>query len=367
MKSITRILRQIATNSVYKTAWYQNRRRKKTIGETGSQQLSPKDAARLTWEIFEKYCLEAGWLPEDINGKWVLEIGPGELFGVPLLFALYGAVYSAGIDKFEEFRDTERTRAIIQNLRLVVPETALTFWDEYVDSGGRIKLDIPGLHYIHGREFEKIALPPRFFDLICSHTVLEHIMDMDACFAQQAALLNTDGQAVHQVDFRSHDGDEKYSLEFLEYPEFLWRLMTDKMDGPNRLRMSDYKNTARQFGFKITGMSTTSNVPSDIVEMSRPRLNGRFGTRSYQDLAAQGILFSMCKTDIMKDIPIDPRYGDNPKGVEVPAHLRNPRVEVTDEDRQYTRVSVFLSILLIGLLAGVAALWVHLSHVATGQ
>lgn len=298
MKPLPQILRRIVVNQVFPTRWYQNRRRRMLGGgETGTQSSSPADAARLSLEIFEKYCRMAGWETNDIRDKAVLEIGPGELLGVILLFALCGARRAVVVDKYEEYRDSDRSRTILRELKKIVSENVKRSWANYVDNDSRIRIGAGALEYAHGAEFENISsdilAPP--FDLICSNAVLEHVADMDGCFRRHTDLLRSHGLAVHQVDLRSHDASESHPLEFLEYPDWLWKALSNKMGGPNRIRTLEYRSLAKSHGFEMVQLIATSELPVEEVERRHANLARRFRDMTHDELRARSILFSMRK------------------------------------------------------------------------
>lgn len=239
----------------------------------------------------------AGWETTEIKDKTVLEIGPGELLGVILLFALYGARRAVVIDKYEEYRDDDRARSILKELKNRIPDDAKRSWAQYVDDDWRIRIGGGALEYAHGVEFENVSsdvlAPP--FDLICSNAVLEHVADMEGCFRRHADLLRSRGLAIHQVDLRSHDAAESHPLEFLEYPDWLWKAMNGRMGGPNRIQAPEYRALAADHGFEMLQLIPTSELSGEEVQRHRASLARRFRDMAPEELRARSILFSMRK------------------------------------------------------------------------
>ncbi|WP_418292096.1 methyltransferase domain-containing protein [Methylobacterium durans] len=60
--------------------------------------------------------------------------------------------------------------------------------------------------------------------LILSHSVLEHVADVDHTMRACAAWLQPDGWVSHQVDFSSHDVTKEWNGHW-EYPQWAWRLV----------------------------------------------------------------------------------------------------------------------------------------------
>ena len=108
-----------------------------------------------------------------------------------------------------------------------------------------------------------------------------------------------DSVAFSEVDLRSHDEkSEAHPLEFLEYPDWLWKLMTKNIGGPNRLRLSDYQDIAAETGFEIKRMKVTLEIDPETVQRNREKLCARFQGKSDKDLAAASILFAVEKQPI---------------------------------------------------------------------
>jgi len=61
-------------------------------------------------------------------------------------------------------------------------------------------------------------------DLILSHSVLEHVVDLDKTYAAIRAWLRPGGWMSHQIDFKSHGLSGEWN-GFRGYPEALWKLV----------------------------------------------------------------------------------------------------------------------------------------------
>ncbi|HEX8983925.1 MAG TPA: hypothetical protein VF767_00785, partial [Bryobacteraceae bacterium] len=67
--------------------------------------------------VYHDYAGYGGLAPEDIVGRRILELGPGDNFGVALRFLAAGAESVAGLDKFATRRDTVQAAAIYGAMR----------------------------------------------------------------------------------------------------------------------------------------------------------------------------------------------------------------------------------------------------------
>ncbi len=83
---------------------------------------------------FEDYLAYGGLREEDLSGARVMELGPGDNFGVALRFLAAGAEKVQGVDRFATWRDPVQQRAIYAALLERMPvegrrraEAAVTF------------------------------------------------------------------------------------------------------------------------------------------------------------------------------------------------------------------------------------------------
>lgn len=88
----------------------------------------------------------------------------------------------------------------------------------------------------------------RRFDLIVSHSVLEHVADPPALFADLAPLLAPGGAMVHVVDYRDHFF--KYPYHFLMFSRATWDRWLNPGDLP-RWRLRDHLYALEQTGWAV--------------------------------------------------------------------------------------------------------------------
>ncbi|HEY5971425.1 MAG TPA: methyltransferase domain-containing protein [Pseudoxanthomonas sp.] len=61
-------------------------------------------------------------------------------------------------------------------------------------------------------------------DLIISHSVLEHVVDLDVTYQAMRAWLKPEGWMSHQIDFKCHGLSGEWN-GYRQYPEVLWKLV----------------------------------------------------------------------------------------------------------------------------------------------
>ena len=97
---------------------------------------------------------------------------------------------------------------------------------------------------------ERIAtlavLPDRSIDLVLSHSVLEHVADMDGLLASLERVLQPAGSMIHSVDYRDHFF--KYPYHFLLFRQKRWERWLNPGDLP-RWRLSGHLEAFSAHGF----------------------------------------------------------------------------------------------------------------------
>ena len=61
-------------------------------------------------------------------------------------------------------------------------------------------------------------------DVILSHSVLEHVRDLDKTYRVLYSWLRPKGMMSHQIDFESHGFSQKWN-GYRKYSELLWKIM----------------------------------------------------------------------------------------------------------------------------------------------
>lgn len=245
----------------------------------------------------------------------VLEIGPGDNFGVALQFLTHGASRVTCLDKYFSARDPVRQKNIYEALRArldpagrAIFDRALPFADGRLSPGG----EILGCVYGVGIEEAVSVLPREGFDFIVSRAVIEHVRDARAAFLAMDTLLKPGGIMLHKIDFRDHglfSGGKRHPLTFLTLPSALYRHVALASGRPNRALVPNYRGwlceLGYEAGFYVTHVLGGSGDPSPYVPMAeasshfdaaarslvkeiRPRLATPFSAFSDEDLMVTG-------------------------------------------------------------------------------
>jgi SAM-dependent methyltransferase len=198
-------------------------------------------------DYFRKIADEYASICPSFHNKKILEVGPGKQFYTGFHFLARGAqsvcladpVFSGcGENQLEhdreEFMRCEKTH---------VAERSGIQWYSSMDA---IPTSENGM-----------------FDIICSHFVLEHIMDIDDFFQQSVRLLKPGGVYYHVVDLSDHAYHlfdnrpctrwlyRSRMLHHLQYSNLLYNFITDNRIWVNRLLFPAYRLLIDRFNLKV--------------------------------------------------------------------------------------------------------------------
>lgn len=112
---------------------------------------------------------------------------------------------------------------------------------QYVSDGAAREL---GVDY-RVRADGVLPWPDEYFDVVWSHSVLEHVRDPHALLCDTYRVLRPGGHHVALIDMETHfggRGEPDRMFEFLRFSERSWELMTShRSSWLNRLRLSDWR------------------------------------------------------------------------------------------------------------------------------
>ena len=171
----------------------------------------------------------------------MLEYGPGDFPGTALMMLASGAASVTCVDRFPLLTwsvfNLEMLVRLLQGLPEQGKDAALrAFVDPSRPENG---FDPNFLRYIvSGSGLSGLR---ESIDLVVSRAVLEHVNDLGATFLDIEAALVGGGVAVHLVDLRSHRLHQKNELDFLTWPDWMWKAMFSGKGAPNRLRVDAYR------------------------------------------------------------------------------------------------------------------------------
>lgn len=286
-----RAIPAILTNQIARFApgWYL-----KLTHETGrgGGEESIADIASYFEECFTEYFqvleIEREKMSAWLEGKSVVEYGPGDVPAVGMLMLAHGAKEVICVDRFALVSLSARNVEVLRRMIERLPAPARGRAEECFrvrgapESGFREER----LRYVvHPSGLSGLR---DHADLVISRAALEHVNDLSATFADQHAVLRDDGIAVQKVDLRSHGLHRSNPLDFLTWPAWLWSMMYSGKGVPNRWRVDRYRRDLHEQGLDVQRLApTTLADPADVAAV-RPHLAAPLRGISEEDLAWLG-------------------------------------------------------------------------------
>lgn len=190
----------------------------------------------------------------ELNGKTLLELGPGDSVGNGIVAFALGASRSILVDQGAWAVHTPATyRKFVKTLDGALPDpsrlrNAGTDWGTFGEllDAYHISYLTQGVHSLH-------EIPSHSVDMCFSHAVLEHIrlQDFAETIAETHRVLRRDGLASHIIDYQDH---LQAGLNNLRFSRELWESELFASSGfyTNRLRHGAVKDVFRSAGFQLT-------------------------------------------------------------------------------------------------------------------
>ncbi len=231
-----------------------------------------------------------------INGATILEVGSGWFPVVPLILRIAGAGHVVMTDvhnlmdadlvrhtaRFLSERSAEISERLGLPEHLVKQRLAVAEDDAFDDV-----LEALGLSYHTPFDY---AANTATIDVICSHTVLEHISPdiLEQLYGDWKLALKPGGVLCHGIDHSDHRANKDTVLsriDFLRYSDTVWKfLCIHPQDYTNRLRHPDYIEAIQAAGYELITNRPMVNQAC-LTELADLKLNARFAEYSDEDIA----------------------------------------------------------------------------------
>lgn len=272
-----------------------------TVSGTRHSGLDLQQSIAYIEKVFRDYL---AWSDRPALRGRIVEIGPGDNFGVALLLLKQGAGFVEAIDKFAPRRDPVQQAAIYAAL------SARHGMGDLFD-GEPAEATIARLRYHPGMPAERYFREQRGFSAILSRAVLEHLDDPLQSLDDMWHSLEPGGQLIHRVDLRDHGMFAgAHPLTFLTVGQRLYGAMTRQTGRPNRVLLPDYRAHLAGRGWparlgitRLVGVAEEfGNLPWEAipaaarqqaltaVQAIRPNLAPPFVGLSDTDLAVSGFV-----------------------------------------------------------------------------
>ncbi len=246
-----------------------------------------------TRDELEHYCIEvlndylrmlgaAGiWDESFLKDKVILEYGPGDCMGVPLLFLLKGAGRVCCVDRFP-LRDDKKYHDLYHRMITghIEDQADNMSWANSFKNKISYTASADGMCNLSEKA-----------DIIVSRAVLEHCNDLDRTFDNMESNLKPGGLMIHKVDLTSHGTHYREHLDFLCYSRSQWTLMTCFKGYPNRCRRNVYLGLLDKYGYELLHSESVYGYSPSELSGIRGRLSWEFHNLAEKDLLCSDYFF----------------------------------------------------------------------------
>jgi hypothetical protein len=232
--------------------------------------------------------LKKNELKEYLQGKVILEYGPGDILGVALLMYAYGAKRVCCVDRFPLLQLSNKHIAVYMHLLNSLGKGERERANNaFIEKGNpRSGFNPKAITY----RLTKSGLSglSREYDIIISRAVLEHVDNLEGTMIDIKQNLKYGGVSVHKVDLKSHDLDRYTDFDFLTWPHLIYTLMYCHKGYPNRWRVNKYRELAESSKLNVKKLSPTGRLEQDKLDTIYPKLAKEFSHISREELSWLG-------------------------------------------------------------------------------
>jgi SAM-dependent methyltransferase len=219
----------------------------------------------------------------DLRGQHVVELGPGQDLGTGLFLLALGAESYTGIDAHPLLKRTPSELHL--QLAAAIAEESAPDARRRVLLRSKLQHEMQALgdgkpHALRYRllpQFDLQALKAETFDLVLSHSSLEHVADPARCFAQLTSLLGPRAHLIAEIDLQTHTRwiRDEDPLNIYRYRRPLYRSL-GYSGQPNRVRPDEYVEILERTGWGDTRIYPRRVLDPEYVRAVEPSLDSAY-------------------------------------------------------------------------------------------
>jgi SAM-dependent methyltransferase len=249
------------------------------IGIFRHGQMDSPDYALRVFDLHVKNCGMQGAL----NGKSVLELGPGDSVATAILACSYGArAILVDTGRFASNQPVLYKRLAHELNRRGLKPPLLDGADDIEEI-----VRLCGASYLTGGLHDMKKIPYQSVDLIFSQAVLEHVRrhEFNEVMQESCRVLKATGAASHVIDLKDHLGGAANNLRLSHR---LWESDVLSSSGfyTNRLRCSEVLDRMTKAGFKIKHLAKHKH---DRLPIARAQVHPDIFIESDDDLLVRDV------------------------------------------------------------------------------
>jgi len=191
----------------------------------------------------------------DVSRWDILEIGPGDNLGIPLLYFAAGAKKATALDRFYSYRDANQQKAIYDALIERLPAEQRERAEKAFSDRAESKFNPEAIECLYGTGIDDPRIIDRLgkYDLIISRAVMMEVCNLEQALENLVRMLKPGGLMLHKVDFRDYWMLSKHHhpLTFLTIDNKLWKMMSSHRANSNRRLLNVYCEELGRLGLTV--------------------------------------------------------------------------------------------------------------------
>lgn len=233
-----------------------------------------------------------------IQGKCVLELGPGADFGVGLYLLYKGAFSYSAIDVNDLFRSVpfefyDRFFARLSAIDLPSKPTL-----DFVREQFRLASEGTSqqLKYVVRKDFDLRVLADKpLFDLVFSSASFEHFLDVEETVQRLSVVTKPGGIVIAVIDLYTHSRwiRDKDPLNIYRYSDTFYNLCRFH-SSPNRVRPDQYRKIFEKNGWGEVKLKSLSKCDPVYLQRVRNSLSEKYRNDAFIDT----LYISLCATKL---------------------------------------------------------------------
>lgn len=232
--------------------------------------------------------LDAAGFARFLQGKRVLEYGPGDVLGVALWLYAHGAEHVHCVDRFPLQSLSDRNARVYERLLARLPHAARSRAQAAFVEPGDVRSGLRPQAVEYRVTPDGLAARAGSYELVLSRAVLEHVNSLERTLQDVEHCLAPGGVSLHSVDLRSHNLDRDRPFDFLTWPHWAYRWMYSHKGFPNRWRAANYRQTLGQTRLVLRTMAPTAKIAAADLQRIRPHLAPGLDGGDADELCWQG-------------------------------------------------------------------------------
>lgn len=220
------------------------------------------------------------WLPGGsayLRNKTVLEVGPGQDLGIPLILMGFGASMIL-VDRYLCQWDPDFHPLYYRSLRREIADVFPSLETDPLDQV--IKKDahaIPNLAAMKVGMENIHEVPDSSVDVTYSNATFEHLSDPARAIQELARVTRPGGLGFHQIDFRDHRNFE-HPLEYLTVSQQHSEVQLKKTAWSfgNGIRSTEFEAMFKTAGFRIVQFEANLFADEQYLAALQPRLQTKY-------------------------------------------------------------------------------------------